>query len=395
MGTKPTQQIIDELKAHSITIKHVERASTGLKGASMKKLIDLYPAGAKGILLDDQLKQVNDVHHTRELAKANLSKKNQTLKAYDINSGADLTEFAKDILLTETHNFHPKNIVKNLLTPGEIESRLKKHLTSEADRVKQQLRDLDAKLNNREFQQKFPQESANISRLVAELCVRFFEADTRSYDPEVVWVSKVTTQLTFLVEKLISNQPITYNDLEQARETIFHQSPLDEVVPNSRHDELIKNFLQEMIKFPLVDDLLKICHEFANNLTDDTDANESPKAAISELIVTLSKNKASHSYNLALTEFAAKFQEKKQIFAQTATGREFILSIVEKIPLIGKILSQLIGEFCKTNQQEITTQIGNATLFYKNKIAALNTHSPKPDEPLEPEASSPSPQRPS
>ncbi|KTD29640.1 hypothetical protein [Legionella maceachernii] len=353
IGTKPTQDIVDYLKEHDINVKAIARSPAGLKGKKMQELIQEYPEEAIGVLFDDQLKQVNDVK----------KQGNNQLKAFDVNSKGDLEEYLGLIQLADTHPlmvgkahpFHPENIIKSVLdaSPGKRNQDLVN--------LNQKLKTLEAK---------FPDEARDIKKILNELCIRFFEADYRQYRPEIDWINAAAKHLNVLADKLSNDNQITYADLEQARHEIFSKSSLAHVIPNSRCDELIKNFLQQMIKFPLIDELRTQCNTFSAALAyeghnaegEEKEAIKLQQIAVKEMVETL-KNK---DPNIALKNFQDKFESNQDVFANTMAGKDF----VESIRTILKSLP-FIGSFFEKESEKITDEIKKISQFYKSKLTDL------------------------
>lgn len=345
IGTKPTQDIVDYLKEHGLNVKEVVRSPAGLKGRKMQELIEGYPEGAIGVLFDDQLKQVNDVK----------KQGNEKLKAFDVNSKEDLEEYLKLFESKELHPFHPEKIIEFVLGDN-------------LGKRNQELVNLNEKLKTLEAQ--FPNEARDMKNILNELCIRFFEADYREYKPEIDWVNAAAKHLNGLTDKLSNDSKITYADLKQARQEIFDKPSLAHVIPNSRCDDLIKNFLQQMIKFPLNDQLGSQCarlrtalvSEGRNAKGEEKNAINNQKEAVDTLIETL-KNK---NPNIALKAFQTQFESNKSVFENTTAGKGFvgaIRTILRDLPLI--------GSFFEKESEKISKEIKNISQFYKNKLTQL------------------------
>lgn len=198
----------------------------------------------------------------------------------------------------------------------------------------------------------------------------FFEADYRQYRPEIDWINAAAKHLNVLADKLSNDNQITYADLEQARHEIFSKSSLAHVIPNSRCDELIKNFLQQMIKFPLIDELRTQCNTFSAALAyeghnaegEEKEAIKLQQIAVKEMVETL-KNK---DPNIALKNFQDKFESNQDVFANTMAGKDF----VESIRTILKSLP-FIGSFFEKESEKITDEIKKISQFYKSKLTDL------------------------
>ncbi len=332
IGTKPTADIIQELKHQDIHIKSVVRVSPklfkeGLKGPAMAELLKKYQThGAKnaiGILFDDQLKQIKSVKALN----------NRQLFAYDINSNKDRNRFIKRM------NYVGQETTLEGNSPVLANLRM----------MQEQIRQINKGL--------YPQEAQIFNKIVADLMVRLEEAERCSYEPEIYWVSNAALNLNLLIEKLITNpHTISKEYLSTICKSIFKTS-LDKVNPGTKCERTIHNVLIYMTRLQCLQDLKTRCLSYHAHLEKELQyPNESffsptastERAAEKKLIVDkLLRILEQQNPTKALIEFDNCFKHHLPTLKLFRTANSFIKSIqtiLEKIPLIGRLFQSEGGK---------------------------------------------------
>jgi hydroxymethylpyrimidine pyrophosphatase-like HAD family hydrolase len=361
IGTKSTKNIISILKEHGIKIRSIERSGTrNLKGNKMLEILERYKnEGARdaiGILLEDQLKQINHVR----------SKKNNHLLAYDINHKKDLLEFLSHMSLQDEdkYPFHPEDIIRQVLTPetilknkGVLRSREARQLNVVQSALKQ--------VNS----EAYPKEVQLIQELIDDLCIRLYEAQYRNYTPEIQWVFRATNTLLSLVNHLLDTpNEISHQVIQTACLAFFGVKKIKKAIPNSGCEVLAKELLTHLTIIPFIEDLKKTCTGFQNHLIKhgslDTVGLEQLQV-VQQLndILDVTKNPL-----LALQTFSLLIKEKEAIFTQSSAGK----GLLHKIRIIMTKIPYL-GELFKTHSERFVTDLSGAKEFrFFSEVSLLN-----------------------
>lgn len=351
LGTKPTQDIVDQLKEQGINIKEIIRAQPkglkeGLKGEPMVETLKRYQNNnapdAIGILFDDQLKQIKDVKN----------KQDQNLIAYDINSPKDSAKFMEKMRTKNGNNLDENN----------------SQLTNETyDKLNNLSTELN-KINNDNYQQ----DKKVLKKVLKDLAARQKEAFECKYTPEIDWVNKAIRNLEFLITKLSSQDPITHKNISQISKKIFGQSNPSTFIPNTKCERTIRSCLLYLERLPILADIKQECGIYREHLKkvvkrskseDESSAKAKNKLEIVDDLLQKLNNPNSTK---ALEQFNQAFKEKEEILKTSRTGSEFvkkICSFLSKIPFLrqlfkteGEKLSDRINSnsqnYCKTKHYE-------------------------------------------
>lgn len=336
LGTKPTQDIINEFQNHGIHITQVIRAQAkglkeGLKGECMLHLLEQYKSNgapdAEGILFDDQLKQIRDVKKIR----------NQRLIAYDINSYKDRTKF--------TQKMHQSPVEL-----AETQSEFSLKITA-----------LRAKIHFIPTQI-YPQEKLVLYKILNDLMTRLKESEECGYQPEVDWVKRAVDGIQLLVNKLASPAPSFKHDfISQLSKLMLGNAILSDVIPNTKCERTIKSLLIYMTRLHYLADIKSKCTDYQlylNNLITQTDF-DSPaikkarlKIKALDKLINLLENTKNPTKALALFDIA--FKANESLIRTFRTGNEFanaIRSFLAKIPIIGYLFQSEGGRLLDTIKQ--------------------------------------------
>lgn len=361
LGTKSTDEILSLLDERGIKIKEVYRVESrgikeGLKGKSMQMILQKYrdngATEAVGILFDDQLKQIKDV---RAIGEPNLI-------AFDINSVKDAKKIRDRIMPNLSEN-SVSNINEAHGTLNEIHRLLTIPNT------------LDKSI--------YSQESYIIDKISHDLALRLEEARHGEYQPEIDWVKNAVNGINLLTKKLAFNQTISYEDITQASKKIFGSANYTAVMPSTKCERTIRNFLVYMTRLPIKEDLKTRCEEYKVHLENELISNKfflEPSEqiqrklnVIDRLLTTLQVNNPTH----ALEQFQKLFQDNEAILKTSGNNNNFvntIRSLLSKIPLLGDLFKyedeKLTEVICKTNSAYSYTK------HHIRELAEINSFSP-------------------
>ena len=360
LGTKPTKDILSFLDGKGIKIGEIIRAplkgfKEGLKGDPMQQTLQRYrdngATEAKGILFDDQLKQIKDVR----------AKGDANLIAYDINSAKDAKKYRDQMI-----PHYSETTVSNFKEASSTTQ-------SKIDALLNDVKAIDRNI--------YKQEARIIEKILNDLTTRLKETEQCRYQPEVDWVKNAVEGIDLLTKKLATKMKISHEDITNVSKKIFGTSDYAAFVPNTKCERTIRNLLVYMSRLPLVEEIRVKCEEYKAHLEHVVHSNNlSPGEPMKKVQKKLGViNKLLNALKIenptsALEQFQEEFKANENTLKISRTGSDFVNAIrvfLAKIPLLGSLL--------KNEGEKLTAAISDkgtaysTTKHYRRELEQLKS----------------------
>lgn len=249
VGTKLSPEIVNILAERHIIIKEVKHDAKGLKGDTMVSMLADYHDEAIGILFEDQLKQINDIH----------GQHHDRLYAFDVNHPPHLFAYK--------HDFFPDIIISaSIKSPfAMVETVLNGTINAAEFDINPCIAHLQ-KLNRIYQDQQFSDEQKKIYKsIIDDLALRLYETNAVGYKPEIVWVSAIAEKLV----KCMSSNELELKDIFKLAKATFDK-PAKTSVARLISKFSVLNHIPETINFHHYQDEINKSNTHAKLYTPNT-----------------------------------------------------------------------------------------------------------------------------